>query len=196
MLGLVLETSTEKGLIALVKGKIAIASKPLLGGPELSKSLALEVKNLLNAARPDFIAIGTGPGSYTGVRVGAALAKALSFAWRIPLVGFCSLQAFAPNLSTPVLVDARMGGFYVLKQFDKPPLILTPGDAEIAFRGAPLLASPHPALIQKRLSLKESHWVETAPDPHFLAVLADRLIQQTPPPKATLSYLSGMGSVI
>lgn len=97
MSGLIFETSTEKGLIALSLGGNLIAAKPLAGGPELSKTLALEVKNLLtlHSFQPEFIAVGTGPGSYTGIRVGAALAKSLAFGWNIPLFGFCSLKAFA-----------------------------------------------------------------------------------------------------
>jgi tRNA threonylcarbamoyl adenosine modification protein YeaZ len=144
MLTLILETSSEKGLLVLAKNGVPLASKRLSGGPELSKMLALEVKNLLNGEIPELIAVGTGPGSYTGIRVGSALAKALSYGWNVPLMGFCSLKAFGPS---PVLVDARMGGFYAL--LDGVPQRISPTDPRI--QNLPYIRSPHPELIGKRL---------------------------------------------
>nr|NNM89613.1 tRNA (adenosine(37)-N6)-threonylcarbamoyltransferase complex dimerization subunit type 1 TsaB [Bacilli bacterium] len=41
------------------------------------------------------VAVGTGPGSYTGVRIGVTAAKAFSYALEIPLFGFSSLEASA-----------------------------------------------------------------------------------------------------
>ena len=116
MLTLIIETSGEKGGLILAKQGQCIASRTLLGGPELSQSLAQEVKDLLAGASPKLIAVGIGPGSYTGIRVGAALAKALAYGWKIPCLGFCSLRAFG---LPPILVDARGGGIYALLYCDR-----------------------------------------------------------------------------
>lgn len=155
---LILETSTEKALIALLEDGRVIAEKRPAGGPELSKRLALDVAELLNGRRPDQIAVGQGPGSYTGIRVSAALAQGLALGWNIPLLGFCSLEAFRPDPSYAVLVDARSGGLYTLikNECKKRPI-----DDPI-LQTLPLIASPHPALIQKRISLP-GKWLETEP---------------------------------
>ncbi|MBD3271957.1 MAG: tRNA (adenosine(37)-N6)-threonylcarbamoyltransferase complex dimerization subunit type 1 TsaB [Elusimicrobia bacterium] len=44
---------------------------------------------------PDFIAVDIGPGSFTGIRVGIAMARALGQAWKRPLIGVVSLDALA-----------------------------------------------------------------------------------------------------
>ncbi len=57
------------------------------------------------------IAVGVGPGPYTGLRVGLATARTLGLALELPVYGACSLDvmAFSSGLSEPFLVtsDAR-----------------------------------------------------------------------------------------
>lgn len=146
---LFLETSTEKSCIAIQDGEKVI-SIPLFGGPQLSKKLALEVSNLLkeNNILPELIAVGAGPGSLTGVRVGLALARSLAFAWDIPCVEFCSLKTFFTEGA--VLVDARQGGIYVLSNGIVE--LLSPEEAEKKLVDIAHLSSPHPALIEKRIA--------------------------------------------
>jgi tRNA A37 threonylcarbamoyladenosine modification protein TsaB len=76
--------------------------------------------------------------------------------WNIPIVGFCSLEAFLPNPDYAVLVDARGGGVYLFFQHQTKKLPID----DPFLRTLPLLASPHPALLQKRLSLP-GQWLET-----------------------------------
>ncbi len=182
MLILIVETSSEKGCLILAENGAPMGVQFLQGGPHLSKNLALEVKNLLNGQKPDLIAVGRGPGSYTGIRVGAALAKGLSYGWQIPLVGFCSLEVFGEQ---PLLVDARGGGFYAL--IDGVPQLLQPTDPIL--QNLPCIASPHPALIQKRL-VTGAIWKETDPDPKWLAQLVYRRFLKEGTPPLELTYLS------
>ena len=64
------------------------------------------------------LAVGVGPGSYTGIRVGVAAAYGLAFPKEVPLIGFCSLEGYVSDAQGPFasLIDARMGGSYVLLQ--------------------------------------------------------------------------------
>ena len=44
---------------------------------------------------PDQIAVSVGPGSFTGIRVGVATARALALAWNVKAIGVTTLQAIA-----------------------------------------------------------------------------------------------------
>jgi len=63
------------------------------------------------------IAVGMGPGSYTGVRIGVTTAKMMAWALAVPLVGVSTLLAMAASVG-PVdgwvcpLIDARRGRVY------------------------------------------------------------------------------------
>ena len=60
------------------------------------------------------IAVAIGPGSFTGMRVGLAMAKGMSQGLRIPIIGVSSLEALAgqvPYVNHPVcpIIDSRKG---------------------------------------------------------------------------------------
>ena len=60
----------------------------------------------------DRIAVGIGPGSFTGLRIAVSYAKGLSLAWDVPLVGISSHDALEPDgLALPVMtvVSGRAG---------------------------------------------------------------------------------------
>ncbi len=67
----------------------------------------------------DAIAVGRGPGAFTGVRLGIAIAQGIAFALDRPVVPVSTLAALAlcgdPPPGTPVLaaIDARMGEVYL-----------------------------------------------------------------------------------
>lgn len=66
----------------------------------------------LRLAELDRIAVGLGPGSFTGVRIAIAYAKALAYAASVPLVGISSYDALEPPgapLPVLVVVSGRRG---------------------------------------------------------------------------------------
>jgi tRNA threonylcarbamoyl adenosine modification protein YeaZ len=189
MKSLLLETSSNRSCLLLSQDGAPLSYLPLAGGEELSKTLGQRIQeelSLFPGFQPDHITVGTGPGSYTGIRVGVAMAKALAFGWSIPLAGFCSLQAFLPRECGPfaVLFDARMGGVYMLKglrtetgtSFEEPLRI--PLSEATSLTGLRLV-SPHP----ERFSFKVE---EASPDPTFLALLSPS--SQSPLEPFPLSY--------
>ena len=63
----------------------------------------------------DAIAVGLGPGTFTGLRIGIATARALAKANELPLRGVSSLAALAAGMDSPsrlALIDARRGEVY------------------------------------------------------------------------------------
>jgi tRNA threonylcarbamoyladenosine biosynthesis protein TsaB len=64
-----------------------------------------------------FVAVGSGPGSFTGLRIGMAYAKGLCYGLNIPVIPVSHFELLADqvdNNSFPIytLIDARKGNFY------------------------------------------------------------------------------------
>ena len=90
---------------------------------EVIDTLIQQVSKRLDSGLPDAIAVGVGPGPYSGLRVGIAFAIGLGRAWQRPVVGVCSLDAIAwaaldedPGLMSAgefvVTTDARRDEIY------------------------------------------------------------------------------------
>ena len=90
MTSLILDTTGDQAFIGLAEGGLLQSKIIITEGRQLSKFLLTSIQSILQARTPTYIAIGTGPGSFTGTRVGGIVAKTLSFAWNIPLISFSS----------------------------------------------------------------------------------------------------------
>ncbi len=97
---LCIETGTDVCSAALsLNGKL-IALRESDEGHDHARNIALFVDEMLreNELTPedlDAVAIGRGPGSYTGLRIGTAFAKGLCYGLDIPLVAVDSLESLA-----------------------------------------------------------------------------------------------------
>jgi len=106
-----IDTSSELSSVALVDGDAVIA-REVLDGRRHAEVLAVLLREVLDEGlRPELIACGVGPGPYTGLRVGITTAQVLGLAWSVPVVGICSLDAIAAQVSGEgdflVTADAR-----------------------------------------------------------------------------------------
>jgi tRNA threonylcarbamoyladenosine biosynthesis protein TsaB len=68
----------------------------------------------------DVVACATGPGSFTGIRIGIATAATLAWAWGLPALGVGSLDGIAANAPPPasdvlVALDARRGRVFAAR---------------------------------------------------------------------------------
>lgn len=148
---LILETSSIASCLVFAEGRQLLAHVPLVGGPTLSATLPQAVAQLLDQDRPHLIAVSTGPGSTTGVRVGLALARTLAFGWEIPCIEFSSLLGYIPatqTQSTALLIHAHRAGVYLhhnRKPLSTQPVALT--ELPPLLQEVDLLISPHPEEI-------------------------------------------------
>jgi tRNA threonylcarbamoyladenosine biosynthesis protein TsaB len=97
---LALETSTRRGSVALRLRNREVTERILDEGAMQGRLLAPAVASMLseqhlNPQDLDLVAVGLGPGSYTGLRVGIALARGFAFGNNCALKGVSSFAAMA-----------------------------------------------------------------------------------------------------
>jgi tRNA threonylcarbamoyladenosine biosynthesis protein TsaB len=122
MLVLGLETSTPRSSVALVEDDRVVASASLGVPRRHGEFVAPAIRFCLDQAGIDLdrvsgVAVGLGPGLYTGLRVGIATAQALAAARSLPVVGLSGLDvlAFRARYVRRLLctvIDARRGELF------------------------------------------------------------------------------------
>ena len=117
---LAVDTTHEFGSLALARGEELLEELPLHAPTGFAHVLyqhlaALLQNHGLKVADIDCFAAASGPGSFTGVRIGLACVKGLAEALGKPAVAVSNLQALATFGSAPlraVVLDARRGEIY------------------------------------------------------------------------------------
>lgn len=138
---LALETSTPHASVAVWRDGGVVREWEFQSDRSHNSRLFAPLAEALDLAEPDLIAVGTGPGSYAGVRVALSAALALALAKNIPLLGWPSLTAFdLPGGTGVVIGDARRGGYFVAEitagRLAGPPVIVDADALAARTRGA------------------------------------------------------------
>ena len=122
MIVLGIETSSTCGSVAVVQDRKVLGELFFNTGRKHSTKIVPSITNLLSTVGLDKadlegIAVTSGPGSYTSLRIGISIAKGLAYSLDIPLIGISTLQCVAFNsIISPhlicSLIDARKGELY------------------------------------------------------------------------------------
>jgi tRNA threonylcarbamoyladenosine biosynthesis protein TsaB len=115
VLTLAFDTATDVATTALVwDGEVLgeLRSRPV---SVLEDVDALLRRGGVRASQLEGLVVGTGPGSFTGLRMGLASARALSLALEVPVAGVSTLAALAAGSPGALpIIDARRSEVFVL----------------------------------------------------------------------------------
>ena len=171
-----------------------------------AEALMPMIKRVLDAARLDFaeidrIAVTTGPGSFTGLRVGIAAARGLALAAGKPAVGLSTLPAFAAPFvaaddSVPVAaaIDARHAHVYLQVVGPHGRTLFAPRLTPLREALRVASASGAPRLVGNAAAMLASQWPlserppsvveqKSAPDIGWVARLGAAAPETGAPPK-------------
>lgn len=155
MLLLALDTSTPAVTVALTADEGVLAEFTVVDARRHGELLAPGVADVLAKAdvrRSDLtdVAVGVGPGPFTGLRVGLVTALTLGAALEIPVHGVCSLDALAWDAQEPkefgVATDARRREIYWAGYTDRRtrssgPFVARPAEAAVELDGLPVVGA-------------------------------------------------------
>ncbi|MEY4159764.1 MAG: hypothetical protein RLZZ136_385, partial [Pseudomonadota bacterium] len=117
---LVIDSATEACSVALFDDAGLIAGELRIMGRGHAEALVPMIAALPEKGRAERIVVSLGPGSFTGVRVGLAAAKALALAWQAQALGYPTLaliavqaQAEAGNQALSVCMTGGHGEWFV-----------------------------------------------------------------------------------
>lgn len=160
---LVIETATAHCSVALIDGAEVIDEANVVVGRGHAERLVPMIAALPERGRADAILVGCGPGSFTGIRVGLAAARALGLAWGVPVSGYSTMALLAASGAQEddgddVAVALTGGhGEIFLQSFTRDPLAahgalvsLPPADAAARTAQHLVIGSGASALVESR----------------------------------------------
>jgi tRNA threonylcarbamoyladenosine biosynthesis protein TsaB len=184
-LTLAIDASTYQGTVALISGDRVIATAEVAMRGEREERLMPAIAAALGDAGAgvrDLVRViaGAGPGSFTSLRIGAALAKGICTAARIPLAAVPSLgllvagaERAMPDGRYLAVLDAMRGDMYASLVEAQGGIVISVDDPWLLPRaGVPALASKHGATI---VGLGEA--VNAAPHARGVARMASVLVR-------------------
>jgi len=158
---LTIDTSTPACTAALIgpDGTVHAQRDEIIGRGHAERLMPL-IAEMIEGHVPTRIIVGTGPGSFTGLRIGIAAAHGLAIGWEVPLAGMSSLALLAAGApgDGPVGVAVTGGhGELFVQQFSRSPLkvksavaSLKPEAAALAITAPLVVGSGAAALVGAR----------------------------------------------
>jgi tRNA threonylcarbamoyladenosine biosynthesis protein TsaB len=167
--------------VAIVRDGAVLASLREEGREQAARLLPVIAVAMEQAgvgrATLSMIAVTTGPGSFTGVRVGLAAARGLAMALGIPLAGIATTavllaQADARDRLVMAALDSHLGDWFcAIRAGDATPFLASTEDLARRLDGRPcLVVGPEAAALAPRLP--NARALVVLPDPAVLARLA------------------------
>ena len=155
MLTLAFDTATSAATAALVRDGKVLGERVSRAVRVLEDADDLLRENGLERAELTRIVVGTGPGSFTGLRLGLATARGLALALELPVAGVSTLHALAAGApgALPVVDGGRREVFTLV---DGEPAVCAPDDVRAAL-------CVGDGAVRYR-SILEAHGAEVPPD--------------------------------
>ncbi|MEY4953640.1 MAG: tRNA ((37)-N6)-threonylcarbamoyltransferase complex dimerization subunit type 1 TsaB [Pseudomonadota bacterium] len=190
---LAIDCATEACSVALFEHGALLGGDYRVLGRGHAELLVPMIAALPGKGRADRIVVSLGPGSFTGLRVGLAAARALALAWGAELLGYPTLAlvaAMARAAHGEVPVDVVMNGGHgewFVQQFAADGTALAPAhslapDAAVAALGSRLVAGSRSSELIARRGSGEA--IELWPDARQVTLLPELAFLAGP----TLSY--------
>jgi tRNA threonylcarbamoyladenosine biosynthesis protein TsaB len=140
----------------------------------------------------DRIAVTTGPGSFTGLRVGLSAARGIALAANKPVVGLTTLTAYAAplvseNCEHPIIsaIDARHDHVYLQAVSGNGSSLIRPRVASIEEAlGAARFGAPH--LFGNAARILADRWPAQAPSP----------LRVDPQPAPDIAWVAWLGAAV
>ncbi len=165
---LALDTATSAVTVALLDGVDVLAESTVVEPMRHGELLAPGIDRVLAAADVavgdlDRVAVGVGPGPFTGLRVGVVTARTLAMVLGIPAVGVCTLDIVAADVvvgeAFAVATDARRKEVYWARygrdgRRTEGPAVVKPAtvamDGPVAGQGPQLYGELFPRAVEPR----------------------------------------------
>lgn len=182
---LAIETATEACSVALFEDGALVDGRHVELGRGHAERLVPMVGELPGKGRAEEIRVSLGPGSFTGVRIGLAAARALGLAWGARVRGYPTLALVAATARSQregglgICMNGGHGEWFV-QQFDEDGLpssqlaSLAPADAVKALDALIIAGNRAQAFAQETECEVEA--IELLPDARFVLSLADELL--------------------
>jgi tRNA threonylcarbamoyl adenosine modification protein YeaZ len=128
---LVIDSASEACSVALLEDGAVIDHRHEVIGRGHAERLVPLIAELTDGGRANVIVAGCGPGSFAGVRIGVAAARALALGWQVPVHGFSTLALVAANAADEI---AAAGGALVVMEGGHGQWFVQPFAADLSPR--------------------------------------------------------------